>query len=154
MGLIIRSSNIQGAGCYTTARIPKGAYIVEYTGERLTTEEADERYDKKEHTFLFGLSDGKTVIDGQGVAAFINHSCDPNCETDEIDGRIWIVALRDIAPGEELSYDYNLYDGDGDAPCSCGTKKCRGSMYSPEELRKRRRRQQRQQKSTRRRKAA
>jgi SET domain-containing protein len=149
MGLIIRSSNIQGAGCYTTTRIPKGTYIVEYSGERLTTEEADERYGDKEHTFLFGLSDGKTVIDGQGVAAFINHSCDPNCETDEVDGRVWIVALHDIAAGEELSYDYNLYDGDGDAPCFCGARNCRGSMYSPKELRKRR-----QQKSARRRKAA
>ncbi len=150
MGLIIRSSQIHGAGCYTTTRIRKGTYIVEYSGPQLTNEEADERYADKEQTFLFGLSDGKTVIDGQGVAAFINHSCNPNCETDEIDGRIWIVAKRDIAAGEELSYDYNLYDGDGNAPCSCGAQNCRGSMYSPAELRKRRRRQ----KSARRRKAA
>ncbi len=150
MGLIIRSSKIHGAGCYTTMRIAKGAYIVEYSGPRLTNEEADERYADKEHTFLFGLSDKKTVIDGQGKAAFINHSCDPNCETDEIDGRIWIVAKRDITAGEELSYDYSLYDGDGHAPCFCGAKDCRGSMYSPAESRKRRRRQ----KSVRRRKAA
>jgi SET domain-containing protein len=147
MGLIIRSSRIQGAGCYTTTPIAKGTFIVEYSGLRLSNEEADERYADKDHTFLFGLSDGKTVIDGQGVAAFINHSCDPNCETDEIDGRVWIIAKRDIAAGEELTYDYNLYDGDGNAPCFCGAKKCRGSMYSPEELRKRRRKRVRQRKA-------
>ncbi len=77
------------------------------------------------------------MIDGDGVAAFINHCCDPNCEADEIDGRVWIIALRDIAADEELSYDYNLYDGDDDAPCRCGAENCRGSLYSEEELAKR-----------------
>jgi hypothetical protein len=69
---------------------------------------------------------------------FINHSCDPNCETEEIDGKVWIIALRDIAPGEELTYDYNLYDGDEDeARCNCGAKSCRSTMYAPEEIRRR-----------------
>ena len=139
MGLVIRSSRIHAAGCYTTSKIRKGAYIVEYTGPRLTNEQGDAIYEGLDHTFLFGLSDGKTVIDGHGIAAFINHSCDPNCETDEVDGRVWIVAARNIAAGEELTYDYNLYDGDGDAPCFCGAKNCRGSMYDPEELRRRNR---------------
>jgi hypothetical protein len=80
------------------------------------------------------------VIDGHGIAAFINHSCDPNCETDEIKGKIWIFATRDIRPGEELTYDYNLFDGDEDDPadCHCKAKHCRGSLYSDSELRKRR----------------
>ncbi|MBV9087663.1 MAG: SET domain-containing protein-lysine N-methyltransferase [Acidobacteriaceae bacterium] len=138
MGLLIRSSRIHAAGCYTTSKIRKGTYIVEYTGPRLTIAEGDAIYEDQEHTFLFGLKDGKHVIDGHGTAAFINHSCDPNCETDEEKGRVWIIAARDIAPGEELTYDYNLYDGDGDAPCLCGAKTCRGSMYSEKELRKRR----------------
>jgi SET domain-containing protein len=69
---------------------------------------------------------------------FLNHSCEPNCETDEVDGRVWIMAIRNIAAGEELVYDYNLYDGDDDpATCNCGAAKCRGSMYSPEEIKKR-----------------
>jgi SET domain-containing protein len=82
------------------------------------------------------MDDGKTIIDGHGMAAFINHSCDPNCETDEIEGKVWIIAIRDIAPGEEITYDYNLYDGEEDdpAPCYCGASSCRGSMFSPEEL--------------------
>ncbi len=69
---------------------------------------------------------------------FVNHSCDPNCETEEDeDDRVWIMALRDIEPGEELTYDYCLYDGDGDAPCYCGSKKCRGTMYEKPARKKR-----------------
>ena len=138
MPLLIRASRIHSAGCYTTAAIKKRAFIVEYTGPRITVEEADARYSDRPETYLFGLSDGKQVIDGDGIAAFINHCCDPNCEPEEVDGRVWIVALRDIKAGEELTYDYNLYDGDGDAPCFCGAKNCRGSLYSAEELKSRR----------------
>jgi uncharacterized protein len=139
MGLVLRSSEIHDSGCYTTTAINKGAYIVEYTGPHLTVEQADERYPNCEKTYLFGLTDDKHVIDGSGIAAFINHSCDPNCEADEIDGRVWIIALRDIAAGEELTYDYNLYDGDedDDSPCLCGARNCRRSLYSPDELERR-----------------
>jgi uncharacterized protein len=139
MCLIIRSSSIHAAGCYTTSRIPRHAQVVEYTGPQISKEEADARYEKMPLTYLFGIGDGTTVIDGHGTAMFINHSCEPNCEADERDGRVWIVALRDILPGEEITYDYNLYDGDEDeARCNCGAKKCRKTMYSPEEIRRRR----------------
>ena len=139
MALIIRSSPIHAAGCYTTAPIRRGARVVEYTGPRLTVAVGDKLYENRDYTFLFGLKDGKHVIDGHGMAAFINHSCDPNCETEEIAGRVWILAARNIAAGEELSYDYNLYDGKGDAPCSCGADACRGTMYAPAEIRRRQR---------------
>jgi uncharacterized protein len=140
MGLIIRSSSIHAAGCYTTSSIAKATRIVEYTGPRITKETADVRYENSPTTYLFGLGDGSMVIDGHGTAMFINHSCDPNCETDEFRGRVWIVALRDIAPGQELTYDYNLYDGDEDeALCNCGAKNCRKTMYSPQEILRRRR---------------
>ena len=134
MGLIIRSSDIHAAGCYTTTPIRNGALVVEYTGPRITKEQGDELYDESPLTYLFGLGDGRTVIDGHGTAMFINHSCDPNCDTEEIDGRVWIKALRDIRAGEELTYDYLLYDGDDDAPCYCGAPKCRGTMYAPPEI--------------------
>ena len=139
MGLLLRSSKIHDAGCYTTTAIKTGERIVEYTGPRITIEEADERYVDCERTYLFGLTDNKHVIDGNGIAAFINHSCDPNCEADEFDGRVWILAIRDIEAGEELTYDYNLYDGEEDDPstCLCGAKHCRGSLYSPAELQER-----------------
>jgi SET domain-containing protein len=140
MGLIIRSSDIHAAGCYTTAPIAKGTRIVEYTGPRLPKDLADELYAGKAYTYLFGVGDGTTVIDGHGIAMFINHCCDPNCETQEDDdGHVWIYAIRDIAAGEELTYDYCLYDGEGDELCSCGAHNCRGTMYSPEEIRRRKR---------------
>jgi hypothetical protein len=74
------------------------------------------------------------------MAMFINHSCDANCETSEIGGRVWIKSIRAIAAGEEITYDYCLYDGgDDEAICNCGAKKCRGTMYSKEEIRRRKR---------------
>jgi SET domain-containing protein len=137
--LVIRRSKIDSEGCYATAPLKKGAVIVEYTGPRITIKQADALYDDHPSTYLFGLTDGKHVIDGHGVAAFINHSCSPNCEADEIKGRVWITATRDIEAGEELTYDYNLYDGDLDdpSPCFCGAPNCRGSMYSEDELARR-----------------
>ncbi len=140
MGLIIRSSAIHAAGCYTTTPIRKGARVAEYTGHRLSKAEADTRYDETPITYLFGLGDGTVVIDGHCMAMFINHSCDPNCETHEENGRVWIKAIRTIAAGEEITYDYCLYDGDDDeALCNCGTRKCRGTMYSQSESRRRKR---------------
>jgi len=89
------------------------------------------------HTFLFTV-DAKTVIDA-GVngneARYINHGCDPNCESTTLNRRIFIQAIRTIRPGEELSYDY-LIQRDGDDAtnvdevysCRCGAENCRGSM--------------------------
>jgi hypothetical protein len=110
--------------------------VLEYTGERITKEEGDVRYDGRPFTYLFGIGDGDVVIDGHGMGMFVNHSCDPNCETDEVDGRIFIKTIRDLKKGEELTYDYWLYDGDDEAPCYCGSKNCRGSMYSPSEMKR------------------
>jgi uncharacterized protein len=137
MTLAIRQSRIHSYGCYATRPIRKGTLIVEYVGERLTCEQADDLYDDFKTTYLFGLDGGKHIIDGFGVAAFVNHSCKPNCGTDQIRGKMWVIARRDIEAGEELTYDYNLYDGEEDAPCLCGAKRCRGSLYSTEYLRKR-----------------
>jgi uncharacterized protein len=134
--LITRSSDIHAAGCFTLENVPKGTIVLEYTGERITKEEGDRRYDGRSFTYLFGVADGKIVIDGHGMAMFINHSCAPNCEVDEVDGRIFIKTLRDLDVGEELTYDYWLYDGDDEAPCYCGSKRCRGSMYSPAEIKR------------------
>ena len=144
--LIVRSSDIHAAGCFTLDPIPNGTRVLEYAGERISKAEGDVRYEGRPFTYLFGVGDGEVVIDGHGMAMFVNHSCDPNCETDEEDGRVYIASIRDIAAGEELTYDYWLYDGDDDAPCSCGSKKCRGSMYSPEELKKQRRAEARKKK--------
>ena len=138
MALIIRSSSIHAAGCYTTAPIRKGVCVAEYTGPRLSKDQADKDYENSTITYLFGLGNGKIVIDGHSMAMFINHSCDPNCETVEKGARVWIKAIRNIAAGEEITYDYCLYDGDNDeAVCNCGAANCRGTMYSEDEVKRR-----------------
>jgi SET domain-containing protein len=140
MRLIVRSSAIHAAGVFTLERIPQGTPVVEYTGTRMKHDDADNLYNERPYTYLFGVGDGTYVVDGYGMAMYLNHSCAPNCETEEDeDEHVWIRAIRDIEAGEELVYDYYLYDGEGEAPCTCGAKQCRGTMYSPAELKKRRR---------------
>jgi uncharacterized protein len=136
-GLVVRSSSIHAAGCYTTRPIKKGVRLCEYDGPRMTKNEADLRYENRIVTYLFASEDG-LVIDGFGTHMFINHCCDPNCETEEDDGRIYISAVRDIAAGEELTYEYNLYDSDEDTQdCYCGAPTCRTTMFSEMELKRR-----------------
>ena len=143
-GLVVRSSSIHAAGCYTSRPIKKGTPIIEYDGPRFSKNEADVRYQDRIVTYLFSSGVDGEVIDGFGTAMFINHCCEPNCETENNDGRIWIVATRDIAAGEELTYEYNLHDSDDEgADCYCGTKQCRGTMFSEDEVKRRARRERR-----------
>jgi SET domain-containing protein len=142
--LLIRSSAIHAAGCYTLDPIRKGSRVIEYDGARITKDVADERYADRPVTYLFGFGTEGDVIDGFGTAMFLNHSCDPNCDTDELRGRVWIKAIRDIAAGEELVYEYNLYDSEeDDADCYCGAPQCRGTMFSDEEVQRQKRRKAR-----------
>lgn len=143
-GLMVRSSSIHAAGCYTTRRIKRGARVIEYDGPRFTKDEADERYSNRDITYLFSSGEDEVVIDGFGTAMFINHSCDPNCESESIDGRVFIVAIRNIDAGEELTYEYHLHDSDDEeADCYCGAKQCRGTMFSEDEVKRRARRAKR-----------
>ncbi len=139
----IRSSSIQGLGAFALRRIRKGTRIIEYLGERITHQEADARYDdeqsKHPHVLLFTV-DKKTVIDagvGGNEARFINHSCEPNCQAVIETRRVFIEALRTIAVGEELTYDYRLERPEGKEAeleqryaCRCGAKTCRGTMLA------------------------
>ena len=138
MSLVIRRSKIHADGVYSTAPIKKKHIVVEYTGPRLTNDQADAIYDHSPRTYLFGLTDGEHVIDGDNIAAFINHSCDPNCEAYEEDGRVFIHALRDIEKGEELNYNYALIYEARHTPaikkafaCYCGAANCTGVMLAP-----------------------
>lgn len=140
----LRPSSIQGRGAFATRPIKKGARIIEYLGERITQAEADERYDdsamSRHHTFLFSVNDD-TVIDAAregNDARFINHSCAPNCQALMEDERIYIFALRNIAEGEELGYDYGYERTDDMGPeeealyvCRCGAPGCRGTILAP-----------------------
>jgi hypothetical protein len=140
----VRRSKIHGTGVFATAPISKGTRLVEYLGERVSHAEADRRYEHKaaddNHTFLFTV-DARTVIDagvGGNDARFLNHSCDPNCEAVQEKRRVFIDAIRDIAAGEELVYDYGI-ERDPDDPedidvvfaCRCGAPRCRGTMLLP-----------------------
>ena len=142
----LRRSAIQGRGAFATRRIRPGARIIEYLGEHISRDEGDRRYDDehmgRHHTFLFALDDG-SVIDAAvrgNEARFINHSCDPNCQAIEEDGRIFIEAIRNIQPGTELTYDYAYERTDDHTDedealyvCRCGAKKCRGTILAPVE---------------------
>lgn len=147
----VRQSRIHGRGVFAARRIRKGTRVIEYLGERVSHAEADRRYEDRpaedNHTFLF-IVDGRTVIDA-GVdgneARWINHSCDPNCESVIDDRRVFIEAIRTIQPGEELSYNYEIQREKGDPPnvdeifaCRCGAANCRGTMLvDPKPVRKR-----------------
>jgi uncharacterized protein len=136
-------STIQGRGAFATRDIRRGERIGEYTGERVSWEEADARYDDesqdRHHTFLFEVDDD-TVIDaavGGSPAMYINHSCDPNCEAVIEHGHVFIDALRNIKAGQELFYDYNFILDEPNTPavkkrypCWCGAKKCRGTILA------------------------
>jgi hypothetical protein len=136
----VRRSKIQGRGAFAVKPIRTGQIVDEYWGQRITHEEADRRYDDSEgrhHTFLFVLDDD-TVLDarfGGNDARFINHSCEPNCETEIEDGHIYIKAIKPIKPETELAYDYRFEWQDEYEPddvryyaCRCGSKKCRGTI--------------------------
>ncbi|MBV8603946.1 MAG: SET domain-containing protein-lysine N-methyltransferase [Pelomonas sp.] len=140
----VRRSGVHGRGVYAAAPIEAGATIIEYKGEIIPWAEALRRHPhdpaQPNHTFYFHI-DGGRVIDalyGGNSARWINHSCDPNCEADEADGRVFIKALRDLEPGEELFYDYGLTIAERYTPklkkefaCHCGALTCRGTMLAP-----------------------
>ena len=139
----VRQSGVHGKGVYAVAPIAADDVIIEYIGERISWDEAMDRHPhdpaQPNHTFYFHV-DEACVIDalhGGNSSRWINHACEPNCEADEADGRIFIRALRDLAPGEELFYDYGLVIEERYTPklkkefaCRCGSPICRGTMLA------------------------
>ena len=140
----VRESPLHGLGVFATASIARGTRVIEYLGERVSHAEADRRYQHKEpddnHTFLF-IVDARTVIDAGvdgNAARYVNHSCEPNCESVIEGGRVFIDAIRNIGPSEELTYDYQIQREADDPPdvdevfaCRCGSRRCRGTMLWP-----------------------
>ncbi len=112
-----------GLGLFASEPIKKGARIIEYTGERITNTEADRRGGQ----YLFEIS-SRTTIDGKGrenIARYINHACDPNCESRIERGRVFIYAIKRIEPGEELTYDYGEeFVREHIAPKGCRCRSC------------------------------
>jgi SET domain-containing protein len=142
----VRDSEVHGKGVFALEDIPKGETIIEYVGELISWDEAQDRHpwnpEDPNHTFYFHIDDGR-VIDaayGGNASRWINHSCAPNCEADEDEdaGRVFIKSLRKIKAGEELNYDYGLIIDEpytkklkAEYPCWCGSKNCRGTLLAP-----------------------
>lgn len=132
--LVFRSSRIHGTGAFARKLIPRHLRVIEYVGERILKEESLRRC-QANNEFIFSIND-REDLDGNvdwNPARFINHSCTPNCEA-ELDGeRVWIVALRDILPGEEatFNYGYDLVDYQ-EYPCRCGSRDCVGYIVAEE----------------------
>jgi SET domain-containing protein len=140
----IRASGVHGKGVFARRAIAAGERIIEYKGERITWPEAQRRHphdpSDPNHTFYFHVDDDN-VIDakyGGNAARWINHACDPNCESDQVDGRVFIKAVRDLAAGDELFYDYGLVIDERytaklkrEYACRCGAAACRGTMLAP-----------------------
>jgi SET domain-containing protein len=142
--LQVRRSGVHGNGVFAARALKAGEVLIEYVGEIIDWEEALRRHPhnpaEPNHTFYFHI-EGGNVIDanvGGNASRWINHACEPNCESDEQDGRVFIKALRDIAPGEELFYDYGLVIDERytaklkkEYACRCGAASCRGTMLAP-----------------------
>lgn len=134
----VRRSVIHGRGLYARTAIPAGTRVIEYVGEVITKVESDRRdaqrlarqaRGKDGCVYIFELNRRHDLDGGVAwnTARLINHSCAGNCEPQAIRGRIWIVARRDIAAGEELTYDYGFdFVNWRDHPCRCGTDACAG----------------------------
>jgi len=139
-----RRSGVHGKGVFAVQDIAEGETLIEYVGEVVSWQEAQDRHphdpSQPNHTFYFHVDDDR-VIDanhGGNSSRWINHSCDPNCMADEDGGRIFIKALRPISAGEELSYDYGLIIEErytkklkAEYPCWCGADNCRGTLLAP-----------------------
>lgn len=113
-----------GLGLYADEDIKKGEKIIEYIGLILLGKEANE---VKTNMYLFEVSKNKTINGSVrwNKARYINHSCEGNAESEIRQGRVYIVATKNIKKGEEITYDYgeeffNEYIG---KECRCPAKK-------------------------------
>ena len=144
----VRKSGVHGKGVFALQPLQAGERILEYKGELIGWPEALRRHphdpSDPNHTFYFHIDEAH-VIDanvGGNAARWINHACAPNCKAEEEGTRVFIRALRDIAPGEELFYDYGLIIDERYTPrlkkeyaCRCGSPACRGTMLAPKRRR-------------------
>lgn len=146
-----RRSKIHGNGVFAVTDLAPDALLCQYAGRRIRHEEADALYGgtlDTGHTFLFTLND-EYVVDanrGGNIARWINHACAPNCQAQVVEhagddrrrDRIEIRALRDIAAGEELTYDYGIQLAVPHTArlkrlwaCHCGAPGCSGTLLKP-----------------------
>jgi SET domain-containing protein len=130
-----RNSPIHGLGGFARERIHSGTHVIEYVGEKITKRESLERCERN-NEYIFALDDEHDLDGNVGwnPARFLNHSCAPNCEALLLeDGRIWVVPIREVRAGEELTFNYG-YDLDDykEHPCRCGSPNCVGYIVAEE----------------------
>jgi SET domain-containing protein len=132
--MVVRASAIHGLGAFAATEIPASTRVVEYLGERIDKSKSVRRC-AEGNEYIFSLNEGED-LDGNvsgNPARLLNHSCAPNCEAQNSNGRIWLISLRDIAPGEELTFNYG-YDLEDyrNYPCACGAPGCVGYIVAEE----------------------
>jgi uncharacterized protein len=128
--LEVRRSQIEGRGCFSTRRFPRGRKVAELLGERIPRDEAERRMAGRRRIRICDV-DERTAIDANvsgDATAFINHSCKPNLYTRVVCGHVLFFALRDIGPGEELTIDYEMSPHSDSTRCRCGASGCRGTI--------------------------
>jgi SET domain-containing protein len=132
--LWVGKSRIAGKGLFSAQDIQKGTRILQYIGEKITKAESEKRLDQG-NAYIFAFND-HSDIDGKVLrnkARYINHSCAPNCAVHTTSRTIWIVALRDIKAGEELTFNYGYeLDSEMEQPCTCGAECCCGYILAPQ----------------------
>jgi len=138
----IGPSLIHGEGVFAQTEMRRGERVIEYIGEKITKAESLRRCERQ-NWYIFAL-DEQWDLDGDfewNPARRVNHSCAPNCEAECEEGRIWIMARRDIQPGEEITFNYG-YDLEDyrEHPCHCGAVGCVGFIVAEEFFGKLRRR--------------
>ena len=118
-----RRSKVHGFGVFALEPINKNKRIIDYAGELIDHKESLKReteYLERGEIWCFTVN-RRWVRDanaGGNDARFINHACNPNCYSTIVGKTIWICASRNIAAGEELSYDYHT-DGEQVIQCRC-----------------------------------
>jgi SET domain-containing protein len=145
----IRRSGVHGKGVFALQDIGEGEDLIEYVGEVISWAEAERRHphdpQNPNHTFYFHIDEDHVIdgLHGGNASRWINHSCAPNCEADQQGNRVFIRALRAIAAGEELNFDYGLIIDERYTPklkaeyaCWCGADECRGTMLAPKRRRR------------------
>jgi SET domain-containing protein len=132
--VLYRNSGIHGFGGFALSDMPAGTRVAEYLGEKINKEESLRRCEA-DNAYIFHFDD-EYDLDGNvgwNPARFLNHSCAPNCEAEWDEDRIWIVTLRDIRVGEELTFNYG-YDLEDyrEHLCHCGAGNCVGYIVAEE----------------------
>lgn len=150
----VRRSGVHGKGVFALQDIAKGETVIEYIGEIISAQEAEDRHphdpSDPNHTFYFQIDDDRVIdaLHGGNSARWINHSCSPNCKPVVEDHRVFIKSKRNIAAGEELNYDYGLIVDEpitqkliAQYPCWCGSPKCRKTLLAAKPLSKKKAKQ-------------